>query len=248
MQSHIPILPLLLVVGSLMSIQWAGAANAEPIEATLVVRADQPGGRINPNIYGQFAEHLGRCIYEGIWVGEDSPIPNTHGYRNDVLAALKDLSVPVLRWPGGCFADEYHWRDGIGSREKRAKRINTHWGGVIETNQFGTHEFLNLCEMLGIEPYICGNVGSGTCQEMMEWVEYMTSDSDSTLANERKANGREKPWKVKYFGLGNESWGCGGEMRPGDYADEVRRDQRVVENISGNSVPKIEWGSHCGEF
>jgi alpha-N-arabinofuranosidase len=181
-------------------------------------------------------------------VGQDSPIPNTQGYRNDVLAALKDLGVPVLRWPGGCFADEYHWRDGIGSRDKRAKRINTHWGGVIETNQFGTHEFLNLCEMLGIEPYICGNVGSGTVQEMMDWVEYMTSDSDSTLANERRANGRDKPWKLHYFGVGNESWGCGGNMRPEYYADEFRRYQTFVKNFSGNRVQKIACGSNGEDF
>ncbi len=141
----------------------------------LTIHADQPAGTISRNIYGQFAEHLGRCIYEGIWVGEDSPIPNTRGIRNDVVAALKELQVPVLRWPGGCFADEYHWKDGIGPREKRPSMINTHWGGVVENNHFGTHEFFDLCEQLGCDAYVCGNVGSGTPQEMMEWVEYMTS-------------------------------------------------------------------------
>ncbi len=152
--------------------------NIEPFTADLTIRADQPKGTINRNIYGHFAEHLGRCIYEGIWVGQDSPIPNTRGIRNDVVAALRNLNIPVLRWPGGCFADEYHWREGVGPRNQRPKRINTHWGGVIETNHFGTHEFMDLCEMIGAEAYVCGNVGSGTPQEMMEWVEYMTSDSD----------------------------------------------------------------------
>ncbi|HMP84800.1 MAG TPA: alpha-N-arabinofuranosidase, partial [Verrucomicrobiota bacterium] len=153
------------------------------MEAALTLRADQPGPVINPNIYGHFAEHLGRCIYEGIWVGEDSSIPNTRGIRNDVVAALKQLNIPVLRWPGGCFADEYHWKDGIGPREKRPAMINTHWGGVTENNHFGTHEFMDLVEMLGCEAYISGNVGSGTPQEMMEWVEYLTSDADSPMAN-----------------------------------------------------------------
>ncbi|MEZ0327155.1 MAG: alpha-N-arabinofuranosidase, partial [Fimbriimonas sp.] len=151
---------------------------------------DAKGAVINPNIYGHFAEHLGRGIYEGLWVGEDSPIPNTRGIRNDVIAALRELNMPVLRWPGGCFADEYHWKDGIGPREERPKLINTHWGGVVENNHFGTHEFFELCEMLGAEPYVCGNVGSGTPQEMMEWVEYMTSDADSPMANLRRKNGR----------------------------------------------------------
>ena len=146
------------------------AGDSGSIKGELTIHIDRPGGTINRNIYGQFAEHLGRCIEEGIWVGEDSPIPNVRGIRSDVVAALKRLNVPVLRWPGGCFADEYHWREGIGPRNQRARRINTHWGGVIETNQFGTHEFLDFCEMIGAEAYICGNVGSGTPREMMEWV------------------------------------------------------------------------------
>jgi len=217
--------------------------NREPNKATLVVRVDQAGPVINKNIYGQFAEHLGRLIYEGLWVGEDSPIPNTRGLRNDVVAALKELHVPVLRWPGGCFADEYHWRDGIGPRDKRPRRPNASWGGV-DTNAFGTHEFLALCEMLGAEPYINGNVGSGTPQEMMEWIEYMTSDSDSTLAQLRRQNGRDKSWKVPYFAVGNESWGCGGEMRPEYYADEYRRYATFIKNYSGNHVQKLAVGSH----
>jgi alpha-N-arabinofuranosidase len=215
----------------------------QPNKASLVLHADQAGPVINRNIYGQFAEHLGRLIYGGIWVGEDSNIPNTGGMRNDVVAALKELSIPVLRWPGGCFADEYHWRDGIGPRDKRPRKPNASWGGV-DTNAFGTHEFMALCERIGAEPYINGNLGTGTAQEMMDWIEYMTSDSDSTLANLRRQNGRDKPWKVPYFAVGNESWGCGGEMRPEFYADEYRRYATFLKNYSGNHVTKLAVGSH----
>jgi alpha-L-arabinofuranosidase len=216
--------------------------NTEPLHAQLVIRADRPEGTINRNIYGHFAEHLGRLIYEGVWVGEGSPIPNTRGIRNDIVAALRNLNIPVLRWPGGCFADEYHWRDGIGPRDKRPRRINTNWGGVIETNAFGTHEFMDLCEMIGADAYVAGNAGSGTPQEMMEWVEYMTSDSDSALANLRRQNGRQKPWKLAYFAVGNESWGCGGNMRSEYYADEYRRYSTFVKDYSGNRVQKFASG------
>ncbi|MDR1012010.1 MAG: alpha-N-arabinofuranosidase [Opitutaceae bacterium] len=213
-----------------------------------MIRADQSGPVINRNIYGHFAEHLGRCIYEGIWVGEDSPIPNTRGIRNDVTAALRDLDIPVLRWPGGCFADEYHWRDGIGPREKRPAMINTHWGGVVENNHFGTHEFMDLCEQIGAAPYVCGNVGSGSVQEMMEWVEYMTSGADSPMANLRRANGRDQPWKLPYFGVGNESWGCGGNMTPEFYADNYKRYNTFVKNYPGNRIYRIACGSNGGDF
>jgi len=223
------------------------AATAETLSATVTLHADQPGPVVNPNIYGHFSEHLGRCIYEGIWVGEDSPIPNTRGIRNDVVAALKALNLPVLRWPGGCFADEYHWKDGIGPRDKRPAMINTHWGGVTENNHFGTHEFLDLCEQVGCEPYVCGNVGSGSIQEMMEWVEYMTSDADSPMANLRRQNGREQPWRVRYFGVGNESWGCGGNMRPEYYADQYRRYNTFVKNYGSNRVYRIACGSNGGD-
>lgn len=214
----------------------------------VIIQADQPGHTINPNIYGQFAEHLGHCIYEGIWVGEDSAIPNTRGIRNDVVEALRKLDVPVLRWPGGCFADEYHWKDGIGPRDERPKMVNTNWGGVVENNHFGTHEFFDLCEQLGTEPYVCGNVGSGTVQEMMDWVEYMTSDAESPMANLRRENGREKPWKLKYFGVGNESWGCGGNMRPEYYADLYRRYNTFVKNYSGNEVFRIAGGANADDY
>lgn len=214
----------------------------------VVIHADEKKAQINKNIYGHFAEHLGRGIYEGIWVGEDSPIPNTKGIRNDVLEALKNIEVPVLRWPGGCFADEYHWKDGVGPREQRKRMINTHWGGVVEDNQFGTHEFMMLCEMLGAEPYICGNVGSGTVQEMSEWVEYITFDGESPMANWRRENGREEPWKLKYFGVGNENWGCGGNMRPEYYADLYRRYQTYVRNYGDNKIYRIACGANAGDY
>ncbi len=216
-------------------------ASAENIKATL--QADQGKNTINREIYGQFAEHLGSCIYGGLWVGENSPIPNINGYRKDVFEALKALSIPVLRWPGGCFADEYHWMDGIGPREKRPKMQNNNWGGTIEDNSFGTHEFLNLCEMLGCEPYISGNVGSGSVEELAKWVEYMTSDGDTPMAKLRRQNGREKAWKVKYLGVGNESWGCGGNMRPEYYSDLYRRYSVYCRNYDGNKLYKIASGA-----
>ncbi|MCM3164160.1 alpha-N-arabinofuranosidase [Metabacillus litoralis] len=215
---------------------------------SIVINADVSKGKINRNIYGHFAEHLGRCIYEGIWVGEDSPIPNTNGIRNDVLEALKQINIPVLRWPGGCFADEYHWKDGVGPRSERKRMVNTHWGGVVENNHFGTHEFMMLCDLLGCEPYICGNVGSGTVQEMSEWVEYMTFDGESPMANWRQENGREKPWELTYFGVGNENWGCGGNMRPEYYADLYRRYQTYVRNYGNNKIYKIAGGANVDDY
>jgi len=214
----------------------------------LTINADQTLSTIDRQIYGHFSEHLGRCIYEGLWVGEDSPIENTDGIRNDVLNALKELKIPGLRWPGGCFADEYHWKDGIGPREKRKRMINTHWGGVVENNHFGTHEFMRLCELLECEPIICGNVGSGTVQEMSEWVEYMTFDGVSPMAEQRAENGREKPWKLKYFGVGNENWGCGGNMRPEYYADLYRRYATYVRNYGDNKIFKIAGGANIDDY
>ncbi|MFC4386341.1 alpha-N-arabinofuranosidase [Gracilibacillus marinus] len=214
----------------------------------VVVNADVSKGIINKNIYGHFAEHLGRCIYEGFWVGEDSDIPNTDGIRNDVVEALRNLNIPVLRWPGGCFADEYHWKDGIGPRENRKRMVNTHWGGVIENNHFGTHEFFRLCELLDTEPYVNGNVGSGTVQEMSEWVEYMTFDGESPMANLRQENGKSDPWKLKYFGVGNENWGCGGNMRPQYYADLYRRFQTYVRNYGDNKIFRIAGGANVDDY
>ena len=211
--------------------------------ASVTIHADKGERKISRHIYGQFAEHLGNCIYGGIWVGENSPIPNTKGYRNDVLEALKRLKVPNLRWPGGCFADEYHWQDGIGPREKRPKMVNNNWGGAIEDNSFGTHEFLGLCELLGTEPYISGNVGSGTVEELAKWVEYMTSDGDSPMANLRRKNGRDKAWKIKFLGVGNESWGCGGSMTPDYYSDLYRRYSTYCREYDGNKLYKIASGA-----
>ncbi len=223
-------------------------AAAQEKTAQLTIRADQGKETIDRNIYGHFAEHLGHCIYGGFWVGEDSSIPNTRGIRNDVVQALRAIKIPVLRWPGGCFADEYHWKDGIGPREKRPTMVNTHWGGVTENNAFGTHEFMDLCEQLGCEPYICGNVGSGTVEEMADWVEYITFDGKSPMADLRRQNGRDKPWKLRYFGVGNENWGCGGSMRPEFYADQFRRYQTYVRNFGENRVFKIACGPNGANY
>ncbi|MEX0331561.1 MAG: alpha-N-arabinofuranosidase [Puniceicoccaceae bacterium] len=212
-------------------------------EARIQILGDGEPQVIHPEIYGHFAEHLGRCIYEGIWVGEDSDIPNTRGIRNDVVEALRQLDIPVLRWPGGCFADEYHWKDGIGPRAERPAMINTTWGKVVENNHFGTHEFFDLVELLDTKAYVCGNVGSGSVQEMMEWVEYMTSPADSPMARLRRANGRDEPWPLDFFGVGNESWGCGGNMRPEYYADLYRRYNTFVKD-HGPHVFRIACGSN----
>ena len=214
----------------------------------LTINADQGETIINRNIYGHFSEHLGRCIYDGYWVGEDSSIPNVNGIRKDIIEALKKIKVPVLRWPGGCFADEYHWKDGVGPLDQRPAMINTHWGRVTENNHFGTHEFMQLCEQIGCEPYISANLGSGTVQEMQEWVEYITFDGESPMADWRRENGREEPWKLQYFGIGNENWGCGGNMRPEYYADLFRRYQTYVRNFSGNRIFKIACGANSDDY
>lgn len=216
--------------------------------AKLVVDVNKKKSQISKNIYGHFSEHLGRCIYEGLYVGEESSIPNVNGMRTDVVNALKHIKIPVLRWPGGCFADEYHWKDGIGPKEKRKKMVNTHWGGVVEDNSFGTHEFMELCRQLECEPYINGNVGSGTVQEMSEWVEYLTFNGVSPMAQLREENGQKDAWTVKYFGVGNENWGCGGNMRPEYYADEYRRYQTYVRNYAPNKIYKIACGSSGLDF
>ncbi len=214
----------------------------------MYVHSEHKKSHINREIYGHFAEHLGRCIYQGIFVGTDSSIPNKNGMRTDLVEALKDIRIPVLRWPGGCFADEYHWKDGIGELATRKKMVNTHWGGVTEDNSFGTHEFMELCEQLECEPYVAGNLGSGTVQELSEWVEYMTFEGMSPMADLRKKNGREKPWKLKYLGIGNENWGCGGSMRPEYYADEYRRYQTYCRNYSGNELYKIACGPNGNDY
>jgi alpha-N-arabinofuranosidase len=193
------------------------------MKARVAVVLDDKIGTVNRNIFGHFAEHLGRCIYEGIWVGEDSTIPNVRGIRTDVVQALRRLDPPVLRWPGGCFADAYRWRDGIGPRTSRPRTFNIHWGNAPEPNQFGTHEFIDLCRQIGAEPYICLNLGSGSPREALEWVEYCNGVGDSTLTEERLKNGSREPFNVRYWGVGNELWGCGGHLQPGAYAAEVKR-------------------------
>lgn len=205
-------------------------------------------GTINRNIFGHFSEHLGRCIYQGMYVGEDSSIPNKNGMRTDVVEALRKIKVPVLRWPGGCFADEYHWQDGIGPKESRKRMVNTNWGGVVEDNSFGTHEFLELCDQIGCEPYINANVGSGTVREMAEWVEYLNSDGDSTVVKQRWANGRKDPWGVRLWGVGNENWGCGGNMRPEYYADEYRRYQTFCRNYGQHKLFRIACGPSVDDY
>lgn len=232
----------------LLLVVLLSASTQAQQKATATVNADQGNVKIDRHIYGQFSEHLGHCIYDGLWVGEDSKIPNTNGVRNDIIDALKKIKIPNLRWPGGCFADEYHWMDGIGPREKRAKMINTHWGGVVENNAFGTNEFLNLCEVIGTEPYICGNMGSGTVEEMSKWVEYMTFEGESPMANLRKQNGREKPWKVKFFGVGNENWGCGGNMTADGYAENYRRYATYTRNYGNNQLYKVAGGANSDDY
>ena len=213
----------------------------------IVVNVDLGTQKINKEIYGQFAEHLGHCIYGGIWVGENSSIPNTRGIRNDVVDALKEIDVPVVRWPGGCFADTYHWKNGIGPSNQRPSIINTNWGGITEDNSFGTHEFLDFCSMIGAEPYICVNVGSGTVQEAAEWVEYANSSNKSPMTELRKKNGREKPWNVKYWAVGNENWGCGGNMTPEYYSDVFKRfstymrSRNIYKVASGGTDQDYNW-------
>jgi len=206
------------------------------MESKAIVILDERIGNVNPDIFGHFAEHLGRCIYEGIYVGEESPIPNTRGLRNDVADALRIISPSVLRWPGGCFADDYHWRDGIGPKSERPKTVNIHWGGVVETNQFGTHEFIDFCRLIGAQPYICFNVGSGSPEEARDWIEYCNFNGASSLAEERRRNGSPDPFNVKYWGIGNELWGCGGQWQPDTYAAELKRFQTFIYAFSPFTV------------
>ncbi len=209
----------------------------------VAIDTSAPGAVIDRHIYGQFAEHLGRGIYEGIWVGPNSKIPNIRGYRTDVVNALKAIHVPVVRWPGGCFADNYDWRDGIGPRGKRPVRINVNWGDVTEDNSFGTHEYFDLMELLGSDAYLSINVGSATPLEAQRWVEYITSDQNATLANERRKNGRQKPWNLKYVGIGNETWGCGGNMRPEVAAANNARFTGYIRTPDAMETIKVASGS-----
>src|SRR3569832_2287599 len=231
-----------------MFLALVAPANAQTAVANVTIDTAKPGAEINRNIYGQFAEHLGRGIYEGIWVGEASPIPNIRGYRKDVVDALKKIHVPNIRWPGGCFGDLYDWRDGIGPRAKRPKRVNVHWGGVTEDNSFGPHEFMNFAELVGADAYVSLNVGSLTPYDNAQWLEYMTSDSQSSLANERRKNGRAKPWTVRFVGIGNETWGCGGNMHDAYAADINRRYATFANTPREMGSLKLASGSHDDNY
>ena len=214
----------------------------------LFVNAIQPSVTISKHIYGHFSEHLGRCIYDGFWVSDTSTLPRKDRIRLDVVEALKKIKIPNLRWPGGCFADEYHWRDGIGPRKQRPSMLNINWGNVTEDNSFGTHEFLELCDLLGCEPYISANIGSGTVEEMSKWVEYLNFDGQSPMTNLRKDNGRDKPWNVAFWGVGNETWGCGGRMTPDYYANEFRRYATYTKNYPNAPLKKIASGANSVDY
>lgn len=219
-------------------------------KASIRVYADQGDHTISRHIYGHFAEHLGRCIYGGFYVGEENEaIPHRNGVRADVIEALKELKVPNLRWPGGCFADTYHWKDGIGPKSDRPTIVNQWWGGVTEDNSFGTHDFLNLCEQLGAEPYLAGNVGSGAVQELADWVQYVNHKGISPMADLRRENGREEPWGVKYWGVGNEMWGCGGHMTPEYYANIYKKYATFMTDWSNSSgLFRIASGANVDHY
>jgi alpha-L-arabinofuranosidase len=248
---RVAFLAALLGATTLTAPAFTQAAPTTPAAAqtttTLTIRGDAPGAKIDRRIFGQFAEHLGTGIYGGVWVGPESRIPNTRGYRNDVVAALKALKVPVVRWPGGCFADEYHWREGIGPRKSRPTKVNTNWGGVTEPNSFGTHEFMDFAELIGAEAYVSGNVGNGTPAEMAEWVEYITAPAGS-LAEQRARNGRKAPWKLAHFGIGNELWGCGGNMRADYAADVTKRYTTFIKLPAGEKTQKIASGANGDDY
>ena len=225
---------------------------AQPVTNRITIQTEEPNVVISKHIYGHFAEHLGRCIYDGFYVGEkNTKIQNINGVRKDVVEALKNLKIPNLRWPGGCFTDTYHWKDGIGPKEKRPSIVNQWWGGVTEDNSFGTHDFLNMCELLGAEPYLAGNVGSGTVRDLADWVQYVNFDGQSPMSKLRAENGRQEPWKVKLWGVGNEAWGCGGNMKPDYYANIYRQyatfmtdwnnSDKLFRVASGANVADYNW-------
>lgn len=232
---------LLILIASMIIISCT-TTKQEISENTIIIKALEGKDTISRHIYGHFAEHLGRCVYDGFWVGLNSPIPNTRGIRNDVAEAFREIAIPNLRWPGGCFADTYHWRDGIGDPKTRKNSVNMSWGGYIEDNSFGTHEFMDLCEQINCEPVICGNIGSGTVEEMQDWIEYITSDKETPLTELRKKNGKDKPWNLKYWGVGNETWGCGGIMTPEFYSNQLKKYSCFLKHYSGGSLYKVAVG------
>ncbi len=236
---------LLATVAVALAANLSGYAQSS---TNITIDGTNPKTTISRHIYGHFSEHLGRCIYDGFWVADSMNVPKKDRIRLDIVDALKKIKVPNLRWPGGCFADEYHWRDGIGKRSERPKMVNTNWGGVSEDNSFGTHEFLELCTLLNCEPYIAGNVGSGTVEEMAKWVEYLNSDASSTMTELRKQNGQDKPWRVKFWGVGNESWGCGGNMTPDYYAGEYKRYATYARNYKDAPLLRIASGANVADY
>ncbi|HEY4150041.1 MAG TPA: alpha-L-arabinofuranosidase C-terminal domain-containing protein [Chitinophagaceae bacterium] len=235
------------ILGNLLAVLLFTAVYSQPV-TRLVINGYDPKTTISRHIYGHFSEHLGRCIYDGFWVSDSSTLPRKDRIRLDVVEALKKIKIPNLRWPGGCFADEYHWRDGIGPRTQRPTMINSNWGNVTEDNSFGTHEFLELCSLLGCEPYITANVGSGTVEEMNKWVEYLNFDGLSPLTTLRKQNGRDTPWNVTFWGVGNESWGCGGAMTPEFYSDQYRRYATFAKNYPNARLKKIACGASDEDY
>lgn len=238
-------LKLLFLSVFLFTITFSSIAQTTVVE--VVNKEDAP--MISKHIYGHFAEHLGRCIYGGLYVGEDSEIPNKDGVRQDIIDALKELKIPNLRWPGGCFADTYHWKDGVGPKDERPSMVNKWWGGVVEDNSFGTHDFLNLCEVLEAEPYLAANVGSSTVKEFTEYIQYVTREDGVPMSDYRKENGREEPWDVKYWGVGNEMWGCGGHMRPEHYADVYRQYATFMTDWSNSDgFYRIASGANVDDY
>ena len=234
---------------SICGLLLVGSFITKTMAQTNIEVTDTGRVKISRHIYGHFAEHLGRCIYDGFYVGDGSTIPNTNGVRNDIIAALKKMKIPMLRWPGGCFADTYHWKDGIGPKDKRPSMVNRWWGGVTEDNSFGSHEFLNMCELLNTEPYMAGNIATGTVQELADWAQYVTSNTKNPMSDLRKQNGRELPWKAKYWGVGNEAWGCGGNMTAEYYANEYRKYATFLADWSNtDKIFRVASGANVADY
>ncbi|RYY33965.1 MAG: alpha-N-arabinofuranosidase [Sphingobacteriaceae bacterium] len=243
MKASLPSLKFTLIALFIVSYSFAQQ------KTTITLQAGGSKTQISKYIYSHFAEHLGRCIYGGFYVGDTSKIPNINGVRKDVVEALKKLKIPALRWPGGCFADTYHWRDGVGPKNERPAIVNRWWGGVTEDNSFGTHDFLNMCELLETDPYLAGNIGSGTVQELADWVQYVNSDSKNPMSDLRKKNGREKPWAVRFWGVGNEAWGCGGNMTPDYYANEFRKYSTFMSDwTNSGKIQRIASGANVADY
>ena len=233
---------------------------AKDADAHIEVLLQEPLGEISSNIYGQFTEHIGGVIYDGVWVGEKSKIPNQYGIRSQLVDMMKQIHVPVIRWPGGCFADSYDWKDGIGAKRPRrtnfwevdhdALRLHDKGPQLFESNEFGTNEFIRFCRLTGAQPYLAANLRSLPALDFDHWVEYCNSPTGSTtLAEMRAAAGFPEPFNVRYWGVGNESWGCGGDFTPEEYASEFRRYSEWIPRYgvdlqligSGPSDNDIDW-------